>query len=325
MLSKVEMFELMLKIRIVEEEIAIEYKNQEMRTPVHLCIGQEATPVGVSAFLENKDLVVSGHRSHGHYIAKGGNIEKMIAEIYGKVTGCSKGKGGSQHLVDTSVGFMGSAPILASTIAIGTGLAFGLKMRKSKNVVVSYFGDSAVEEGIFYESLNFASLHKLPIIYVCENNLYSTHSKLDVRQPNRAISKLGESHLIPSFTIDGNNVREVSIYAEEAISRARKGMGPTFLECLTYRWLEHVGPNSDVDLGYRTQSEIDNWIKRDPLTLERKNLVVETNNWEKQESIIKNKINLEVKSAFDFAKSSDFPDLSNLDIGIYPEKVISFE
>jgi TPP-dependent pyruvate/acetoin dehydrogenase alpha subunit len=318
------MFRSMLTTRIVELEIAKEYPKQEMRTPVHLCIGQEAPPAGISASLQNSDLVVSGHRSHGHYISKGGNISSMIAEIYGKETGCSKGLGGSQHLVDTSVGFMGSAPILGSTISIGTGLALGLKMLKKTNVVIAYFGDSATEEGIFHESLNFASIHQLPIVFACENNLYSTHTSLAKRQPKRNISELGKAHLVPGFTVDGNDVRKVFEISKTAIHRARRGDGPSLIEFMTYRWLEHVGPNSDEDLGYRTKSEIEEWKKNDPIEIESNKLALEIPDWANQRLKIENEIRLEVNKSFEFAKNSPFPTPLNLESGIYPEKVISY-
>jgi pyruvate dehydrogenase E1 component alpha subunit len=248
----------------------------------------------------------------------------MIAEIYGKVTGCSKGLGGSQHLVDTSVGFMGSAPILGSTISIGTGLALGLKMLKKTNVVISYFGDSATEEGIFHESLNFASIHQLPIVFACENNLYSTHTSLAKRQPKRNISELGKAHLVPGFTVDGNDVRKVFEISKTAIDRARRGDGPSLIEFMTYRWLEHVGPNSDEDLGYRTKSEIEEWKKHDPIEIESNRLALEIPDWANQRLKIENEIRFEVNISFEFAKNSPFPDPLNLESGIYPEKVISY-
>ena len=324
MISKLEMFRSMLTTRLVELEIVKEYPNQEMRTPVHLCVGQEAPPAGISASLSKSDLVVSGHRSHGHYLSKGGNLSAMIAEIYGKATGCSKGLGGSQHLVDTSVGFMGSAPILGSTISIGTGLALGLKMLNRNNVVVAYFGDSATEEGIFHESLNFASIHKLPIIFACENNFYSTHTPLSKRQPNREISALGKAHLIPSLTVDGNDVRKVFDVSKTAVERARHDQGPTLIEFITYRWLEHVGPNSDENLGYRSKAEIVKWKDHDPIEIESKRLAVEIPNWDDERKRIEIEIILEIKKSFEFAKISHFPENNKNNNQVYPDRVISY-
>ncbi len=318
------LFKTMITTRLVELEIAKEYPKQEMRTPIHLCVGQEAPPAGISASLGKKDLVVSGHRSHGHYISKGGDINAMIAEIYGKATGCSKGIGGSQHLVDTGVGFMGSAPILGSTISVGVGLALGLKMLKKNNVVISYFGDAATEEGIFHESLNFASIHKLPIIFACENNLYSTHTPLSKRQPSRSIASLGGGHMIPGYTIDGNDVRKIDDISRNVIEDARMGQGPTLLEFLTYRWLEHVGPNSDENLGYRSKEEISEWIKLDPIEIESQKLEKEIPSWFKIRKEIETEVKNKIRIAFDFAKNSPFPDKSTLRGSTYPEKIISF-
>lgn len=177
-----------LRIRRIEEAIAECYKEQEMRCPVHLSIGQEAIAAGVCALLKKTDIVFSNHRSHGHYLAKGGSLPAMIAEIYGKETGCSKGRGGSQHLIDMSAGFWGSTPIVASTVPLSVGSAFYSKLKEDKKVTVVFFGDAAMEEGVLHESLNFASLHKLPIFFVCENNLYSISTHISARQPDRKIA-----------------------------------------------------------------------------------------------------------------------------------------
>ncbi|HIO55582.1 MAG TPA: thiamine pyrophosphate-dependent dehydrogenase E1 component subunit alpha, partial [Candidatus Marinimicrobia bacterium] len=246
----------MLKIRIVEEKIAELYPEQEMRCPVHLCIGQEAIAAGVCANLTDKDYVLSTHRSHGHYLAKGGDMRRMIAEIYGRDTGCSHGKGGSMHLVDLAVGYLGSAPIVGSTIPIAVGTAFGSTMRGDSRVTVAFFGEGASEEGVFHESLNFALLKKLPIIFVCENNLYSVYSSMEVRQPRvREVYEVARGHGIESRQGDGNDVDEVYEMTKRAVDKARKGGGPTFLEFKTYRWREHCGPLYDNDIGYRTESE----------------------------------------------------------------------
>ena len=174
----------MFRIRLVEEAIANRYGEEKMRCPVHLAIGQEAIAVGVCKNLTNEDLVLSTHRAHAHFLAKGGSLRSMIAEIYGKVTGCSKGMGGSMHLIDKSVGFMGSTAIVGNTIPVAVGLALAFKIKRSPSISCAFFGDGAVEEGAFYESVNFAVLHKLPMLFICENNLYSVYSGLDVRQPN---------------------------------------------------------------------------------------------------------------------------------------------
>src|SRR5207249_1080843 len=197
----------MLRIRLVEERIAEMYPQQEMRCPVHLCIGQEAIAVGVCAALDNTDYVTGGHRSHGHYLAKGGDLKAMVAELYGKATGCCEGKGGSMHLVDLPVGFLGAVPIVGSTIPLAVGAAFGAMMRSEKRVAVPFFGEGATEEGVFHESINFAALKKLPVVFVCENNNYSVYSHISVRQPaNREVYSVAEGHGVESLQGDGNDV-----------------------------------------------------------------------------------------------------------------------
>lgn len=308
----------MLRIRMVELEIARHYSEQEMRTPVHLCVGQEAPPVGVSQKLRPSDMVMSGHRSHGQYLAKGGSLAAMIAEIYGKETGCSRGYGGSQHLIDLECGFLGSAPILGSTLSIGTGVAWSLKGSMNGDVCVVYFGDAAVEEGVFYEATSFAALHSLPIIYVCENNLYSTHTPLSARQPNRAIEDLALASGFPSETVDGNNVISVRDAATRAIDRARSGSGPTLLVADTYRWLEHVGPNDDSELGYRTAQEIDEWKSRDPLENLANYLRDRLRNLDDILEAWRLEIQEEIDQAFLFAQQSPVPDPALIESFVYP-------
>src|SRR5579859_6536135 len=173
----------LLRLRLVEERIAELYPEQEMRCPVHLSIGQEAVAVGVCDHLEPADQALSGHRSHGHYLAKGGDLRAMLAELYGRETGCARGKGGSMHLVDLEAGFLGATPIVASTIPIAVGVAFAARLRGQPLVTVAFFGEGATEEGVFHEAANFAALHRLAVVFVCENNLYSVYSPLEVRQP----------------------------------------------------------------------------------------------------------------------------------------------
>ena len=313
-----DLFRHMLRIRRIEEAIADHYPEQEMRTPVHLCVGQEATPVGVSEHLNARDKVMSGHRSHGHYLAKGGDLRAMLAEIYGRETGCSRGKGGSQHLVDLDSGFLGSAPILASTLSIGVGVAWALKHQRTGGVVVVYFGDAATEEGIFHESLSFAALHSLPVIFVCENNLYSTHAGLSVRQPARPISDMAVAYRIPGITCDGNDVFSVSEVAEKAVSRARLGLGPSLLVFDTYRWLAHVGPGSDLDLGYRTAEELESWKSRDPLQILRVRCRDSVTDWDAVEQHLETEISEEIGDAFSFARNSAFPNILELLTDVFP-------
>lgn len=318
-----ELFRQMLRIRRIEEGIADHYPEQEMRTPVHLCVGQEATPVGVSEHLSTRDKVMSGHRSHGHYLAKGGDLRAMLAEIYGRETGCSRGKGGSQHLVDLDSGFLGSAPILASTLSIGVGVAWALRHQGSDGVVVVYFGDAATEEGVFHESLSFAALHSLPVVFVCENNLYSTHSGLSVRQPARPISDMAIAYGIPGITRDGNDVFSVSDAAAEAVSKARLGLGPSLLVFNTYRWLEHVGPGSDLGLGYRTAEELESWKSRDPINTLRLRCSKSIADWDNVEEQLETEIAQEIGDAFFFARNSPFPEALEMLTDVFPVSGVS--
>lgn len=316
--NRLAMYRQMLRIRLVEEAIAARYGEQEMRCPTHLCIGQEAPPVGVSAHLRRSDLVFSGHRSHGHYLAKGGDLNAMLAELYGRATGCAGGKGGSQHLIDLAAGFIGSAPILASTISVGVGAAWGAVMNGEDRIVVVYFGDGATEEGAFHEAMNFAGVKRLPVIFVCENNLYSVHSKLDVRQPRRPIFALGAAHGVAALQSDGNDVDVVHDLAREATTRARGGAGATLIELATYRWKEHCGPHDDTDLGYRSAEELLDWKKRDPVAAYADRLHGDGLLNGEKEASLRVEITGEIDAAFRFAKASPFPAASALMSHVYP-------
>jgi pyruvate dehydrogenase E1 component alpha subunit len=315
-----ELFLSMLRIRMVEEKIAELYSEQEMRCPVHLSIGQEAVAVGVCNHLANKDIVMSAHRAHAHYLAKGGNLNSMIAELYGKVTGCAMGKGGSMHLVDLESGFFAAVPIVGSTIPIAVGVGWAFKLKKSTNIVTVFLGDGATEEGVFFESLDFASLKNVPILFVCENNFYSVYSQLRVRQaPDRKLSALAESHGIKSFTGDGNNIDQVSRLTREAIDYIKSKNSPAFIELDTFRWLEHCGPNSDDNLGYRKKGELDQWLKRDPIQAYKSKLIKSQGLSELELAENIKSISVEIDNAFKFAKESSFPDQHILNDHIYKD------
>jgi len=308
----------MLRIRMVEEKIAELYSEWEMRCPVHLCIGQEAIATGVCANLSREDYLLSNHRSHGHYLAKGGDLKAMISEIYGKETGCSSGKGGSMHLIDLSVNILGTTPVVASIIPVAVGVAFGAAMKEENKITVIFFGDGSTEEGVFCESLNFAALKKLPVIFVCENNFFSVYSPLSVRQPGeRDNLTLARAYGIKSAKGDGNNVLEVYHMAKEAVSYVKKGMGPYYLEFDTYRWLEHCGHNYDNHIGYRTEEEFLKWRKRCPIETYEKYIIqkgiIHKQNIEK----FRQDIQSEIEDAFTFAKSSLFPKTENISLNIY--------
>lgn len=311
----------LFRIRHIEERIAGLYAEQEMRCPVHLSIGQEAAAVGACAALKPTDYVMSGHRSHGHYLAKGGDLKRMMAEIYGKETGCSSGKGGSMHLVDLDAGFLGATPIVGSTIPIAVGTALAAQMKGEDRVAVSFLGDGATEEGVFHESVNFAVLKKLPVVFVCENNLYSVYSPLSVRQPEgRQIAAQVTGYGIESRQGDGNDVEEVCRLTENAVEKARSGAGPTFLEFSTYRWLEHCGPNYDNHIGYRTEDEFLEWRAKDPVENYRKRLtdsrVLSTAALDR----ITAECRVEMDQAVTFAKQSPWPDESQMLSGVYAEE-----
>ena len=298
-------FKKMLKIRLTEETIAEKYPEGKMRCPTHLSIGQEGVASGVCANLTNDDLVLSTHRSHAHYLAKNGNLNKMIAEIYGKSSGCSSGKGGSMHLIDTSVGFMGSTAIVGNTIPLGVGLGLSIKLKNEKNISCVFFGDGSIEEGVFYESVNFAVLKKLPVLFICEDNLYSVYSPMSVRQPeDRIIHEMVKAQGIQTFYGNGNDISEVSEITKNAIDNIRRGCGPQFLQFSTYRWREHCGPNYDNDIGYRTEEEFELWKLKDPIKHCEDNLI---NDDKKKINKLKIEIQKEVDSAFEFAENSPFP------------------
>lgn len=312
----------MARIRIVEESIAERYKGQKMRCPVHLCTGQEAVSAAVGLSLGKRDFAVSGHRAHGHYLGKGGNLKKMLAEIYGKETGCCKGRGGSMHLIDIDAGFMGSTAIVGGTIPVGVGLALSAQLKKSDSISCVFFGDGAVEEGVFYESVNFAVLRKLPVLFICENNFFSVYSPLSVRQPEgRRITDMVRGIGCPAAWLDGNSAPEIYNASVKAVKKIRNGNGPFFFEFATYRWREHCGPSYDNDLGYRKVEDFEEWKKRDPLVI-MENHILE-NNFAPADDLNKIRASLlsEVNDAFTFAEASPFPGKESLMDNIYAEAI----
>lgn len=320
MKSKVakDLYYSMLRIRKVEEKIAELYSEQEIRCPVHLSIGQEAPAVGVCSLLNKKDIVLSAHRAHAHYLAKGGDLKAMIAELYGKETGCAMGKGGSMHLIDLKSGFFAAVPIVGSTIPIAVGVAWGFKMKNKNNIVTVFIGDGATEEGVFFESIDFASLKSIPILFVCENNFYSVYSNLKVRQAaGRKISNLVKSHCIKVFEGNGNDINQVLKMAQKAIKHIRSGKGPAFLEFDTFRWLEHCGPNWDDDLGYREKGELEKWMNNCPIKSFENKIRNEGYVSDNDILIMKEKIISEIDDAIQFAKNSPFPSLEILNQHIY--------
>ncbi len=316
---KIQLFEMMLKIRLVEEEIVKRYSSSQMRCPTHLSIGQEAVPAALGLNVTDKDYAISTHRGHGHYIGKGGNIRSMIAEIYGKSTGCSKGRGGSMHLIDRKVGFMGTSAIVGNSIPVGVGFGLSSKIKKTNQISCVFFGDGATEEGAYYESLNFAVLKKLPVLFICENNFYSVYSPLKVRQPpNRSITDVAKAiGLGTQNLVDGNDVLSSYNSINKAIKRIKNGEGPQLLEFTTYRWREHCGVNFDNDLGYRSEKEYNEWKRKDPISNFKDYLISENIISIKLLEQIKSKIDLEIQDAFNYAIESPFPEANQAYIDEY--------
>jgi len=302
---------------MIEEAIAERYVDQEMRCPVHLSIGQEASAVGVCHALLSTDRVFSTHRCHAHYLAMSGNFNAMLAEIYGKAAGCLGGRGGSMHLSDPEKGLIASVPIVASSIPLAVGTALSDQIDGNNNVSVTFFGDASVEEGVFHESSNFASLRNLPVLFVCENNLYSVYTPLRDRQPSRPLTELARAHGIKSMHVDGNDVVAVFNAAQNAVALARRGEGPTFLLLDTYRWREHCGPAFDNHIGYRTEAEYEAWNIKCPIKATKKMLMDQKMLSKLDEDALVTDISREIEAAFDFAKTSPLPEPLSASAHVY--------
>ena len=300
------------RIRVVEERIAAEYSKGEMRCPVHLSIGQEIVSAAVGMAQETSDTAVSSHRAHAHYLAKGGDLYRMIAEIFGRVTGCCKGRGGSMHLIDLSVGFLGSSAIVGNSIPVGVGAGFTHKLDKSGQLAFTFFGDGATEEGAFYESVNFATVNQIPVVFLCENNLYSVYTNLAPRQPaSRKIHEMVAAMGLKSFEV--NSLDPLACLEETLahVSWARENQTPIFLEYKTYRWLEHCGPNDDDGLEYRPNGELKAWKLQDPLTTLRESLVANHSATFSELDALDSAITTEVSLVFEKVRKDQFPTLSD--------------
>ena len=303
--QRLRLYRSLLRIRRVEEALADRYSEQEMRCPMHLCIGQEAIAVGVCEALDKSDRVFSNHRAHGHYLAKGGDLNRMVAEIYGRATGCCGGRGGSMHLIDLNVGFMGSTPIVGGTVPLAVGSAWAARLQEKDYLTAVFFGDGCFEEGVMHESLNFAALQQLPVIFVCENNNFSVYTRLHDRQPARPIHQLAAAHGVTAFCGNGNDVEEVLDIARQAVANVRQGKGPQFLELNTYRWREHCGPNFDDELAYRSKEEIETGKQACPLAAYGKKL--QRQGLENKYKVFAAEIDEEISRAFAFATASEEP------------------
>ena len=255
----VALYRSMLRIRRIEEEIERRYHEDQMKTPIHLVIGQEATAVGCVSALRETDLVYSGHRTHGAYLAKGGDLKAMLCEMHCRVNGCVGSRGGSMHLIDKRVGMAGTSAIVGGAVPIATGAALAAQIKGEDRVVVVFLGDATTEEGVTAETLNFAALKKVPVVFFCENNFYSVQSPLATRQPNRDIRKWAAAHEVAAVHVDGMNVLAVHDAVSTAVALARAGGGPTFIEASVYRFRAHGGAGDDSASGYRAEAERQTW------------------------------------------------------------------
>lgn len=312
-----DMYSSMLRIRMFEEKIVELYPEQEMKCPVHLCIGQEAIAAGVCLNLKKQDYVFSNHRGHGHILAKGSRMAPLMAEFYGKKTGCSKGKGGSMHLIDVDNGILGTSAIVGGGIPMGVGAALASSIRGEDRVTAVFFGDGAYDEGVFYESFNFASLKKLPVVFVCENNFYATNSHQSARQPGCRISDTAAAFNAPGACVDGNDVIAVYKAAQDAVSMARRGGGPSLIEAKTYRWKGHVGPETDYEKSFRPKEELLYWMEKCPVKNFKDFLTGKNVMGEDEEKKIVDSIKSELDSAVKFAKESPLPDTTELYEDVY--------
>lgn len=305
-----QMYRTMVRIRLCEEAFVEPIISGEIKCPVHLSSGQEASAVGVGHALQKQDLVFGTHRSHGHYLAKGGDLRRMVAEIFCRETGCAHGRGGSMHVLDVEMGMIGAAPIVAGTVPLAVGAALGIVIRREKAMAVAFFGDGALGEGTVYESMNLSAVLRLPMLFVCENNLYSTHMPIGECRLRRTTADAGQSLGVPGVSVDGNDVLAVYEAASRARARAVRGGGPSFIEVRTYRLRGHVGPDDNIQgqhVDIRPAAEIARWRKKDPIPRFERFLVRDVGFTRVGVERIRAEIEAEVVEAFSFARSSPFP------------------
>jgi len=307
----------MLRIRLVEEAIAERYGEQEIRCPVHLSDGQEGIAVGACMALRKEDKIVSTHRSHGHYLAKQGSLKAMLCEIYGRAPGCVGGRGGSMHLLDDEVGVLACLPIVGTSVPLGVGVAYAAKRKGEDTVVTVFLGDAVMEEGVFHESANFAALHALPVVFVCENNDLSFYTSLEMRQPDRPMTDIAKAHTLAVQELDGNDAVAVYEAMSRAVKKARKGGGPSFLMCNTRRWREHCGPRYDYELGQMMEQEFkvlraDCPMARLGMQLREAGLLDDV-----AEETLRAELGQEISEAFEFARNAPFPKLETAGDHVY--------
>ena len=313
----IDMLRKMLIIRYAEEKISKNVELGVIKCPCHLGIGQEAIGTAVSMLMKKSDRAFGAHRSHTHYLAINEDTYSLFAETLGRYDGCSNGMGGSMHVIDTENGFMGSVPIVGTTIPIATGAGLAAKMDGNKDIAISYFGDGACEEGVFHESLNMASIMNLPVLYVCENNLFSSHMHITERQPDSSTARFANAHKIKNLTVDGNDV--VSLYKtlKHELEIVRNTNKPLFIEAITYRWKGHVGHRDDIDVGVKRTDDLKGWKKRDPIKRLENSLII--NNILDKNSLksFHNKIIKKINSDWEKALIAEFPKADFLTKPVY--------
>ena len=309
----------MLRIRRIEEEIERRYHQDLMKTPIHLVIGQEAAAVGCCTALRETDLVYTSHRTHGAYLAKGGDLGRMLCEMHCRTNGCVGSRGGSMHLIDKSVGVAGTSAIVGGAVPIATGAALAAKMKQEDRIVVVFLGDATTEEGVTAESLNFAALKKLPVIFFCENNFYSVQSPLVTRQPPRDIREWAEAHGMPAVSVDGVNILAVHNAVRAAVDRARAGGGPAFVEVAVYRFRAHGGAGDDSRTGYRSEAERIAWETVDPIPLFGEYLTRTSRIDASAIQTMEREIAGEIAEAFELALASPNPTEEDLYTHVYAD------
>jgi TPP-dependent pyruvate/acetoin dehydrogenase alpha subunit len=308
-----QLYRSLRRIRRLEEEIARVYPTDRIKSPVHLSIGQEAVSVGVCAALEAEDIVFGTYRGHALYLAKGGDMKQMVAELYGKATGCARGKGGSMHLIAPEAGMMGTSAVVGTTIANAVGFAYALQYQQSGALVACFFGDGATEEGVFAESLNFAALKRLPILFICENNRYAIHTSQERRQAKPDICGRAAAFGVAGERIERNDIFRIQERTQAVIPEVRAGAGPYFFEVMTYRWQEHVGPGRDYQLGYRSAEEARPWMEADAMVKLAEMISPNTRDQLDRE------IESEIEAALAYADASPWPAATELLADVYKE------
>ena len=313
----IKMLNKMILIRKAEEKISDNLENGTIKCPCHLAIGQEAIAVAAALSMKDGDKAFGAHRSHAHYLALNDDSFSLFCEVLGRVDGCSKGMGGSMHIIDQNNGFYGSVPIVGATIPIATGAGLSISLKKEKNISISYFGDGACEEGVLHESLNLASVMALPTVFICENNLFSSHLRIDERQSDLYTSRFAKAHNIESKVLDGNNITELYDYMISEFQAKRESHRPLFIEALTYRWKGHVGYREDEDVGVKRSQDLRKWRDRDPIKLLAAELVKNKILSKEDISNIEQKIIFKVEEDWSKALKSEFPNKSNLNNFVY--------